>query len=413
QHDSPHVMAVSMPNTTPSPRFGVRFMVSQQPSRSLTGLALLSLVAAAAPAQDPPQRPPDAVPIEPSSAPNAPDEGHEPDVFAQLLAGQQQERQYGSSLLMVGIHGFLDFQYVDPDTAASEFDLHHANLFISGMISEQLEAHVEVEYEHASESIELDQAEIRYRPFATHDLTLAAGRFYAPFGIERRTWYPSNRPSVSRPAVFEQVVPGNWYETGIRGDYQRRLGAVDLRAELAVTNGLGPTAATDIRAARQTRDADGSRAVIGRLGAAIADGPAFGLSAATMKYDGAHDIGFLGLDLEQQFGPVLLRGEWVGSEVEDPAGPAGDFRRSGLYVLGSCRVWETDLQSLDLWLRYGRVDPNSGVDDGNDVETFAVGARFTPTAHLAVKLEYLRQNGLHGIDATSPDTFLAQFVVDF
>lgn len=380
-------------------------MPMTRPSRLPTSVLLLVALSAggAASAQQP----------ERADAPAAA-EAKQPDVFQQLLQQEpRSEGAYGGRGLLVAIHGFLNLEYIDRENEPSTFDLHHANLFVSGTISEQLEAYIEVEYEHASETIELDQAEIRYRPLAEHDLTLGAGRFYAPFGIERLTWYPSIQPLVSRPQAFTYVAPGNWYETGVRSDYRRSVGDFALRAELALSDGLGPDANTDIRASRQFRDSNNNRAVTGRLGVSIPDGPTLGVSGASMKYDDDDRIGFLGFDAELTSGPLLLRGEWVSSQVEDPTGPVGDFSRCGYYALGSYRLWEQDGRSFDLALRYEGIDGNDKIDDAMDADLYAIGLRAVPTEHLSLKFEYQHREARHGLDAASGDSFFMQFVVDF
>ncbi|MFQ5504713.1 MAG: porin [Planctomycetota bacterium] len=361
-----------------------------------SGLCLLVL-AAAAMAQEPPP----------------PDEAH--GMEAQLVMPEHEDSTaaYGSEDFVVSIHGFLDLKYEDSQDKRSSFDLHHANLFIEGSIDDELEAVIEIEYEHGSERIELDQTEILYRP-AGSSLTLAAGRFYAPFGIERFTWYPPLNPMISRPAVFRHVVPGNWYETGLRADYRRGLGEeLELRGELAVTNGLGSDARTDVRAARQFRDNNSNRALIGRLSGDIGEKLTLGVSGATMKYDERNRISFAGVDAEYREDRLLLRGEWVRSRVEDPQGAAGDFSREGFYVLGSYRLWADGDSHLDLAGRIETIDRNKSVDSNTDLSSYAIGLGLAPRSNLGLKLEYQWNAARHGLSPGSTNTAVLQVVLDF
>jgi hypothetical protein len=135
--------------------------------------------------------------------------------YLQSVSGEDISLRYGSASTLVSTHGFLHALLTDTAETHSEFDLHHVYLFFQTFLKEYAEAWIEVEFEHGSEKIELDQAEIRLTPFDL-DLTLAMGRFYAPFGVERFTWYHPTSELVTRPVAFRQVVPGNWYETGVR-----------------------------------------------------------------------------------------------------------------------------------------------------------------------------------------------------
>jgi len=311
-----------------------------------------------------------------------------------------REPEYGSRATVVSVHGFMHFRYSEREDTDPTFDLHHANLFFGADIGDYAQAWVELEYEHAGEEIELDQAEMR---FFLGEVTLAAGRFYAPFGIERRTWYSTERHTESRPDAFRYVVPGNWYETGVRLDTTREVGDWRLRAELGLTNGLDADADTDVRASRQTRDNNGSKALIGRLGLAPSGQLDLGLSGATMAYDGDDTIDFLGVDAEYVRGPWLLRAEAVRSMVADPAGPVGDFEREGLYLLASRELLEDGDEEHGLRLsgRYDLLDGNDRVVDDQDFSAWTLTLAWRPRPHVVLRGEVRAFDGRHGADPPS------------
>ncbi len=333
--------------------------------------------------------------------------------LAQLLGEQPDEAGAPERGLtsLITVHGFINLEYTDFDDKNSGFDLHHANLFVSGDVTDELTASIEVEYEHSSEVIELDVAELRFTPRSYPDLTLAGGRMYTPFGIERFDWYPMRSEFVTRPRVMRQVVPGSWYATGVRGDWNRDLGPVAVRTELAVTNGLGEDANTNVRKARDFRDSNGNRAVSGRLGVAFANGPSFGVSGSTTKYDGENTISFLGFDGAYEWHGLRFVGEYVQSKVEDPTGPVGNLARRGYYVQGGYSPWRTETSEFSAAFRYGRSEDNNRVADSRDVDVYTFGVRYVHERSMVVKFEYQINDARHGLDAG--DGFSAQVVLSF
>jgi len=329
-------------------------------------------------------------------------------------AGEQDVAlRYGSGTSLVSIHGFLDQVFRDDSATHSDIDQSHAFLFLHAPVGEIAGVWLEVEYEHASEEIELDQAEVRFTPFDA-DLTLAAGRFYAPVGVERFTWYPSTNHLVTRPIAFQQVVPGNWYATGVRADWKHALCAdLQLRVEASLSDGLGPSAATDIRGARQFRDSNNNKAVAGRVGITWRKDLTFGISGATQDYKGGNSISFLAVDFEGRWRGLLVRSEFVQSDVEDPSGPTGSFRRRGLYLLAAYRAFEREDAFVDLVARYEWADLNSKVADGGDLSAVSLGARWSPVSHVSFKGEMQWQFARFGMDPPRDWAFFLQAVVDF
>ncbi|MCP3919401.1 MAG: hypothetical protein GY711_28015 [bacterium] len=305
---------------------------------------------------------------------------------------------YGSNSSGLAVHGFLNFEYADADSSDSEFDLHHANMFFAADLGSHAQGWIEVEYEHAGEVVELDQAEIR---IFSGDTTVGFGRFYAPFGIERRSWYPPTNAFVSRPAAFRRIVPGNWYETGARLEHDGRIGDWGVQTELAVTNGLGAGADTDVRDARQSRDNGTGKAVIGRIGATPREGLGFGISGATMGYESDQGIDFLGVDVEYARGPWLARAEGVQSRVESSSLPTGDFMRAGLYLQLGREIYARDEESLWISARLDILDGNDDVVDQEDFTAYNLAATWQKHANVKYRLEGRAFEGRHGADLVS------------
>jgi len=323
---------------------------------------------------------------------------------------EQRRLEYGSEATVVSTHGFAHFQYSDPEGAHSTFDLTETYLFFGADLDESIQTWIEVEYEHGSEKIEIDQAELR---FSFGNTTLAAGRFYNPFGIERRTWYPSVSDTESRPDAFRHVVPNNWYATGLRVDHDQALDDWTLKTEFAITNGLGELANTDLRAARQFRDNNQNKALSGRVGLTHSERLGFGISGATMEYARDDKINFLGVDLEYTPGSWILRTEAVTSSLQDSVGAVGNFRREGLYFLASREVFRREQESLRLAARFDMLDGNDGLIDEQDFSAFTLAASWYPRPHVTVRPEVRFFQGRHNATPASDYWFGIGVTLDF
>jgi len=327
-----------------------------------------------------------------------------------LGGGEAEERnaKYGSGSTVVDFHGFLHFVYAQAEGSPSVLDLYHANLFFGADLGEHAQGWVELEYEHSGSEVELDQAEIR---FFLGETTTAFGRFYAPFGIERRTWYPSKSEMESRPDIYRYVVPGNWYETGGRVDHLQEFGDWKLRAEFAVTNGLDSAANTDLRGSRQHRDNNNNKALIGRLGVSPTEKATFGVSAATMKYSGDDSIDFIGVDFEYHHDRWLLRGEGIQSSVDDSG--SGDFKRKGYYLLGSYKIPFREEQSFVLAGRYDVLDGNDTVVDSRDYSAYSFTASWLPRSNIAIRGEVRSFSSRHGATLAGDYALMLGVILDF
>ncbi|RMH03381.1 MAG: hypothetical protein D6702_06115 [Planctomycetota bacterium] len=320
----------------------------------------------------------------------------DPDLVDALLSEfssrNEPRTEYGAADSFLSIHGFLELVYDDPAGDVSSLDAHHANLLLDIALSPTLDGRVEFEWEHGAAKTEMDQVYLDWHPWDGDGPSFLAGRFYAPFGVERRTWYPPINPAVSRPLVMTEVVPGSWYETGLMLRQDLTVGGGEARLEGAVVNGLGPTLPTGVRGARQEQDTNADKALVGRLGWSLPDaGFECGLSAAGGRYDQAGDqsYSYLGADASLDLGPVDLTGEWVRSELDDPAAPGGSRARHGWYLQALAPLAAgQDGSRLEALIRADSVEPDDDVVDASDRDALSLGLRWLPEPHLVLKLEY-------------------------
>ncbi len=333
---------------------------------------------------------------------------------------------YGESEQRIQLHAFLDLEYIDagPDgsrSGVSTFDNHHANLFVRSQLGPNLLGHIEIEYEHSGDTVEIDQAYLEWG--ALDWLSLRAGRFYTPFGIERFVWYSPTNALVSRPEAMRQIVPGNFYASGLLAIGVLEPFAGDrLTYEIAITDGLGDDALNNRRGSRQTRDNNSSRALSGRLGYAFGRRAEIGASYHHQRYstDGDLDLSFMGLDFSTRWKGWELRSEWVSAVFDTPIVDATEFlpgkgeleQEGGYAQLAYSFQWNRDLlPEIRLISRYDVVDFDRNTTGNDDRRLWSVGVNLLLLDHLRTKFEYqfVSEDGQERDD----DAFSFQMVLDF
>ena len=334
------------------------------------------------------------------------------DSILEELETMESPAEYGSKGSFVGIHGFFDLEYKNGENQGSSFDLHHANLLFDIALAQDTDVRLEFEWEHGGDSLEVDQAFLDYHPFE-QPIGLVFGRFYAPFGRERLNWYPPASKTASRPYAFREVVPGNWYETGIMIKWQDQANDPQFTAEAAVTNGLGDALDSSARSARQTRNNNQNLMLSGRLGF-LHQAFEAGVSFANGKYDdsGQNGYQYVGADFATTLADLDLSGEWVTSTVDDPTASGGEFIRDGWYLLAYYPVLTAEYD-MGVFARFDQVDPDDRVRDANDRSAAVLGLRWAPTERITFKFEYQNVNFSAAGNWPGGDLFFFQAVLDF
>lgn len=333
--------------------------------------------------------------------------------------GWRSGMHYGSER-KVEVHGLIDLEYADPGdsgSGVSSFDLHHANIFVLSQLRPDLRGYAEFEFEHSGDEVEVDQAYLSWAPAEV--LTLNAGRFYAPFGIERFVWYPATNALISRPAPMHDIVPGNFYANGLMAS-----GIVDAENrnrftyELSVANGLGDGADVARRASRQTRDNNSDKAVSARLAYVFWPNLEIGTSYHTQEYSTTGDLGltFRGVDLTARYSGFELRTEWIDADVDRQtpvAEAAPSLRQRGWYAqLGyTLNTSREVLPSMLFAARLDDVDLDRETNGSDDRRYFSLGLNALILDHYRAKLEYRWVTEKE--TSSNDDQLLAQFVVDF
>lgn len=348
-----------------------------------------------------------------------------------LNPSRSWRRAYGISDIEVDVHGFinLEFTKAGPDGAYGgnpTFDLHHANLFVSALLRPNLRSHVEIEFEHALEEVEIDQA---FLAWGIADwLTLTAGRFYAPFGIERFAWYPPINHLVSRPLSFRAIIPGNFYQHGLMASGD--VGPSDelrFTYELSVSNGLGgedgvSDPVSSRRKSRQTRNINSGLAVTSRLAVIFWPWVEIGASVHSQKFKRAganQDLLFLGMDASARWQGFELRAEYVYAALDRAGTPntgPSDLYTTDLYETGWYAqlgyTLDTHWRFLDSTIfvvRFDQVELDRHASD--ERMRLSPGIALQIYDHFRIKTEY--QFAFENGPKKDDDAFVAAFVVDF
>ena len=254
---------------------------------------------------------------------------------------------------------YADFALLASQDGSVTFDASHFNPILGARLSEKLYTELELEIEHAGQTIKMEYGFLDFRQGPP--LTVRTGRFLVPIGIFNDQLHPSFRwPQVSRPLLTEQVLPAVWSDLGVQalGDIALAPGVVTSWT-VFVVNGLGGAweegTAPPLRELRDNvLDNNNDKGAGGRLGISAAGGAGrvkLDLSAYTGALDdaGATRLGLLDGAIDAEAGPVTLRSEVVLSTLDHSAW------RSGAYVLAGLRAGR-----LEPALRWDTVAERSG-----------------------------------------------------
>lgn len=309
---------------------------------------------------------------------------------------EAQELKYGSEEFFVEIHGFFvqeyfDFQQDGNRDGIPSFDNHYFYLFINPRVRQNLWLETELEYEHAGREIELDRVELFWQ--LAESAAIYMGRFYAPFGIERKYWYPSLNPFVSRPMPSKEITLANWYSVGVGIKGAIPLETTAFNYDIALVNGLTSPLRDvlhpDDPSLVPMRDNNTDKALVGRLGFSLFQGLEFGTSFYTGKYDEGerYRISFLSSDANWEFKNLSLRGEYVWSPLETAG---GNYNRSGFYLQVAYQLFREYkyLNYLELAARYDTLDLNRDVIDNEDLNRLTLGLNISPYPHFLFKIDY-------------------------
>lgn len=244
----------------------------------------------------------------------------------------------------------------------------------------------EVDIENSFE-IEVEKGHFDWNVWGDR-VSLRAGKFVYPFGIERLAYSAPFNKLVDRPSPSVRILPGTYTDVGLQLYGTLRPPHIhSLKYELAVTNGLDNYNKEGKQ--EDLRDNNSNKQLGGRLALAPLSWIEIGGSYLTGKYDrhNRHRLYLAGADLRLQRGGFEFRGEYMTGKVE---AVGGDFSRHGYYLQTSYHhplEWNY-LHYIEGVMRYDSVNPRDDKLDELHADRLAFGLNFSPRQHIDIKLEY-------------------------
>ncbi len=298
-------------------------------------------------------------------------------------------------------------------------ELRRFNIFLYSSISSRVRFLSELEFEHGTEEIALEtaQLDVRVRP----SLVFRVGILLPPIGYLNQNHDSPKWDFVERPLVTTEIVPSTLSEIG-GGVYGKvPVGTGVLSYDLYMTNGLGDgvvendVGRTHIPAGKReeqfAEDNNGSPALSARVGFRRPGRGEVGVSWYGGTYntfrvegedvDERRRVDLLAVDAGASVGPVDIRGEagWARIDVPDGLVEVFGTRQWGGHVDLIMTVWQPAIADypeakLSAGLRLERVDFNTGTFSstgeriGDEVSALVPGLAFRPSAETVFRLNY-------------------------
>ncbi len=314
---------------------------------------------------------------------------------------------------LTGRYSWFDSPSNVDGTNPNSFDQSDVALWFGWEPADWIRGVAEIEYVQGGDDFEIDQANLTLDLVEPEALALTAGKFYYPFGIERRSYSSTTNKLVDRPSPFRRIVPGTYSDVGLLASGEHRFAEFGPTAsyELAVTNGLTGPGPED----RPGLDDNDSKQVGGRGAFSPLDGLEVGASGLWGRYDPGDELGLwlAGLDFRFTYdgirffdsttGEVLdLRAEFLYGEVETrevgPGSGTSWFARHGAYAqLAYKTIYELPaLEYLEYVVRWDVLEENDAVRDFHDAWRLAAGIGWSFHENVRFKLEYVKSFELRG-----------------
>ena len=274
------------------------------------------------------------------------------------------------------LFGFVQQQYVDdrtPNTPAG-FSIHRARLGVTGSITDNLRVRILGGFvEPPQNNPQLLHAHMDYR--INPLLTIRAGQFLLPFGIEGFEGIPLN-PAIERSIAVRRLNTFRMFsDIGVQvsGNLSR------INYAVALVNGTGANQAEQMNL----------KDVIGRVGIELADNFEIGLSGHAGNYQPAQDPDNdqaryrAGIDMEYSGDPLFFRGEFITRNDHQP--DSETITMNGGYILGGLAITDR----LEGVTRFEYFTPNTDANDNRYVG-YTVGANyyFVGRTRLSVNYEF-------------------------
>jgi len=274
------------------------------------------------------------------------------------------------------IRGFIQQQFIEDATPGTpaRFTMHRARFGLSGNVTEQISINVIGGLlEPPQNSPRLVHAYMDYRAHPL--LTIRAGQFLVPFGLEGSEVIPLN-PAIERSLAVRRLNTFSWFsDIGVQagGNWTR------FNYAIALINGAGANQPEQIN----------PKDFVGRLGVELMDNLEAGISGHIGQYQPDQTLENyesryrMGLDLNFTGDPVFVRGEYIHRSDKQPDGE--EITMNGGYLLAGYNF----TNRLEGIARYEYLKPNTDLDN-NGLQVYTIGANyyFAGRTRLSVNYEF-------------------------
>jgi len=327
----------------------------------------------------------------------------------------------------LSIGGYGEARYKNNSEGSDEADFLRGVIYMGYKYSEKWVFNSEIEFEHASTSIEgsasVEFANIDY--LASDELGLRAGLLLVPMGLINKLHEPTTFLGTQRPETEKRIIPSTWRENGlgIFGDiagFSYEAYAVNgLKGEKFNDSGFrggrqkGSEAVADDIATVARVDYTGQPGLI--IGASVYNGDSgqdSGLGLDTTIIEGHIDYRVSGLRLRALAAQGSLDGaaelnafraeqdEIDVSEINSAGEDLfGWYAELGYDVLNTIDAGES---SLTPFIRYEEINTQDSVPDGGkingkrDREIVTLGLAYQPIDELIFKADYIMNDSAAG-----------------
>ncbi len=274
-------------------------------------------------------------------------------------------------------------------------------LLFSGDVTTKIDYVSEIRFKR-EDSIELEQALVRFKPSDTFSLSM--GLFLVPFGRYNQSNRPHQTLLINFPLNVEKMFPSSWRDMGLL--VEGELSGFFYSAYLG--NGLAE--AEDLSGAQQFRDNNTDKGKGGRVGFTLSQGFNVAYSYYRAKYDeeNTRDLVLQGVDITWQNQDFQILSEYSKAHLENPVGfDAG--KAEGYFIQLS--LIGSRLQPVASYQRINYQDSFHGEGISEERSRWTVGLVFAASENLFLSFEY--DFNSEKKTKLKDNSFLAQVVLSF
>ncbi len=287
------------------------------------------------------------------------------------------------------------------DVSMGSFLNPQLGLLFLGEVNEKIDYVSEIRFKR-EDSIELEQALVRFKPSDSFNLSL--GLFLVPFGRYNQSNRPHQTQLINVPLNVERMFPSSWRDMGIlvEGEFSGFFYSVYL--------GNGLDEAEDLSGAQQFMDNNTDKGKGGRVGLTLSQGFNVAYSYYRGKYDdkNTRDLVLQGVDIIWRNQDFQILSEYSKAHLENPDG-FEPGKAEGYFIQLSLEG--SRLQPVVSYQRIKYKDPFHGEGISEERSRWTVGLVFAASENLFLSFEYDFNSEKE--TKLKDNSFLAQVVLSF